>query len=483
MKILRRPFQIRFFPNSTFTMHKCLCWLCILSAILAVGLITAGSASAQPAPYKSKTLANGLDVIVVENHMVPLATVELVAKNGGFTEPPEYSGLSHLYEHMFFKANEKYPSQEKFLHGLEDLGGSLGVSNAATHQEHVNYFIVIPKKNLAGGLDFMSAAIRTPLFDTAELRKERYVVLGEFDRNEAEPTFKLRYAMDSAVWSPELFSRKEQLGLRPTILSATPEMMHTIQHRFYVPNNMALIVAGDVDPNQVFAEAEKYFGPAIWPKGPAPFPTYNPPPFPPIKKQLVVREAPNLPYTYIDFEWHGPSLGKDNADTYAADVFSTIVNEPNSRFQKDLVDKRLAYQVQTSYYSEKNVGPISIDAYVPIPATKKAVKAIQNEISHWTDPDYFTDEELNTAKRILEGDRIYETESATSFATNSLPLWWASAGLDYFNHYLDNVKKVTRADIQRYLNKWIVGKNYVLGVTTNQTALDKLQLKAEDLIQ
>jgi zinc protease len=465
-------------------MRRCFCWLCFVTALLAMALLAAApNAHAQNVPMKTKTLANGLEVIVVENHMVPLVTVEVVAKNGGFTEPPEYSGLSHLFEHMFFKANQKYPSQEAFMGGLEELGGSLGVSNAATHQEHVNYYIIIPKKNLGSGMEFISSAIRTPKFDTAELRKERYVVLGEFDRNEAEPTFKLRYALDSALWSPQLFSRKEQLGLRPTILSATPEMMRTIQGRFYVPNNMSLVVAGDVDPNQVFSEAEKYFGPKVWAKGSAPFPTYDPPPFPPVTKQLVVREAAELPYTYIDINWQGPSLGKEDEDTYAADVFHTIMNQANSRFQKNLVDKRLAYQVQSSYYSEKNVGPISINAYVPIPATKKAIKTIMDEVSHWGDADYFTDAQLATAKRMLEGDRMYESETATDFATSALPLWWASASLDYYNHYIDNVKKVTRADIQRYLHRWILGKNYVMGVATNQTALDKLQLKPEEVLQ
>lgn len=467
-------------------MRKCYCWLCILTALMAMAFFGTGvqaQSSTDPAPYVVKTLGNGLDVIVVENHMVPLATVEVVAKNGGFTEPPAFSGLSHLYEHMFFKANQKYPSQEKFLAAMEDLGASLGVSNATTHQEFVNYFIVIPSSSLTGGMDFMSNAIRSPLFDTAELRKERMVVLGEFDRNEASPTFGLRYALDSAVWSPELFSRKEQLGLRPTILSATPDMMRTIEHRFYIPNNMALVVAGDVKPAEVFAQAEKYFGPAMWKPGPAPFPTYNPPPFPPVTKQLVVRPAPNLPYSFIDFEWHGPSLGKDDPDTYAADVFHTIMNQPNSKFQRNLVDTRLAYQVNSSYFSEKNVGPISVIAYAPVQTTKKVITTIENEIKQWTSPDYFTDDELATAKRMLEGDRIYETETTTAFATGSLPLWWASASLDYYNHYIDNVKKVTRADIQRYLSRWIEGKNYVLGVTTNQAALDKLQLKAEEVLQ
>src|SRR5207244_4442190 len=104
-------------------------------------------------------------------------------------------------------------------------------------------------------------------------------------------------------------------------------------------------------------------GAQIWPSGPPPFPTYNPPPFPPVTKQLVVREAPQLPYSYINFVWQGPSLGKNDDDSYAADVFHTIISQENSRFQKDLVDKRLAYQVQTGWFSQKNVGPIEINAY------------------------------------------------------------------------------------------------------------------------
>jgi zinc protease len=75
---------------------------------------------------KKKILKNGLEILVIENRSVPLITVEICVKNGAFTEPPEYSGLSHLYEHMFFKANEKIPNQM--------------VWNGTTGNERVNYF-------------------------------------------------------------------------------------------------------------------------------------------------------------------------------------------------------------------------------------------------------------------------------------------------------------------------------------------------------
>jgi len=457
------------------------CWLCVVAAFLVGFLLLGNKAQAQNSPFKTKTLSNGLEVIVIENRMVPLVTVEVAAKNGSFTEPPEYSGLSHLYEHMFFKANAKYPSQEKFLEGLQSLGGSLGVSNATTHTEFVNYYIIIPNKNLTKGLQFMSDAIQTPLFDTAELSKERYVVLGEFDRNEAGPLFKINYALDSALWSPALFSRKEPLGLRPTILSTTPEMMRTIQKRYYIPNNMAVIVSGDVDADQVFKEVERTF--SSWKRGPEPFPANNPPEFPPLQKQLVVREAANVPYAYVEMAWHGPSLRKDDAGTYAADLFSTILNQPNSRFQKKLVESGLAFQAQTSYYSQHNVGPITATLFVPPQAAKEAIKTLMDEVKNWNSTDYFTDEEFNTAKSVLEGDRIYEQESASQFATSSVPFWWASASLDYYTNYINNIKRLTRADIQRYLDTYIKSKNYVLGVAADQSTLQNLQLKQEEVLQ
>src|ERR1043166_9235992 len=87
-------------------------WLFLL--LLSNGLI----AAAQPKlrqKYCWQKLDNGLEVVVIENHKVPLATIEIAVKNGAYTEGPEYSGLSHLFEHMFFKANKDYPDQEKFI--------------------------------------------------------------------------------------------------------------------------------------------------------------------------------------------------------------------------------------------------------------------------------------------------------------------------------------------------------------------------------
>ena len=97
-------------------------------------------------------------------------------------ESPEYNGLSHLYEHMFFKGNKVTPNQEKYLKRLNELGASW---NGTTQTERVNYFLTLPSENLREGTMFLRDALFYPLFEQKELERERVVVLGEFDRNEA----------------------------------------------------------------------------------------------------------------------------------------------------------------------------------------------------------------------------------------------------------------------------------------------------------
>jgi zinc protease len=124
-------------------------------------------------------------VLVVENHALPLMTVEIAAKNGSLTEPPEYNGLSHLYEHMFFKANKTYPNQEAYMDRMQALGA---LWNGTTNTERVNYFFTTTSDHGAEIMAFMHDAIVGPLFDPAELERERVVVTGEIDRNEANPS-------------------------------------------------------------------------------------------------------------------------------------------------------------------------------------------------------------------------------------------------------------------------------------------------------
>src|SRR5580704_15217443 len=97
-------------------------------------------------------LDNGLQLLVLEDFSVPLVTVEIAVRNGSFTEDSEYNGLSHLYEHMFFKANKDIPSQEKYLDRVHELGI---VFNGTTNVERVNYFFTLGSGQAEEGLQFL----------------------------------------------------------------------------------------------------------------------------------------------------------------------------------------------------------------------------------------------------------------------------------------------------------------------------------------
>ena len=147
--------------------------------------------------------------MVIENHKVPLATIEIAVKNGAYTEGPEYSGLSHLFEHMFFKANKDYPDQEKFIRRTKELGA---IWNGTTGDERVNYFFTFDKDSLDAGLKFMNAAIRFPIYREEDMQKERPVVDGEFQRGESDPCFQLWIDVNKKDAGDDLFTRKNAIG-------------------------------------------------------------------------------------------------------------------------------------------------------------------------------------------------------------------------------------------------------------------------------
>src|SRR5690242_21295869 len=125
---------------------------CFATVTVLIAALVPLSANAQRAELEKiiqrKVLPNGLEVIVVENHGVPLATVEIDVKNGSFTQTPEYEGLAHMYEHMFFKANEHLPESDQFIDRAAELGA---VFNWRTDEERVAYYMTLPAARLAGG--------------------------------------------------------------------------------------------------------------------------------------------------------------------------------------------------------------------------------------------------------------------------------------------------------------------------------------------
>ncbi len=411
-----------------------------------------------PNHVQSRVLDNGLTVLVAENHAVPLVTIEIGVKNGSMTEPPEYSGLSHLYEHMFFKGNAVLPTQEAFL----ERTGELGVQfDGTTEIERVTYFSTTTTDHLHDAMSFMRDALVSPLFDAGELERERAVVVGELDRKDATPAYHLFQEVQRHVWwkYPE---RKIPVGRRETVLKATAEQMRTIQHRYYVPNNSLLVVSGDVSAADIFQQAAELY--AQWKRGPDPFvrfPSVKHPPIP--HSQVVIVEQPVHTVTG-QFVWQGPStVGPSAKDSFAAEAFSKIVNWPSSSFQTVLVGSGACVSASMDWQMQANTGPITL-AFEAVPEKADAcVRAIVAVLSNLTAVANANDADLRHAAHELEVRQVRLRQRPIDYA-HALTFWWTAAGLDYYASYVSQLEAVRQTDVERYVNTYISAKSYVFAV-------------------
>jgi len=450
----------------------------MLASVCVAMLTLASALTAQRAELerviKRTVLRNGLEVIAVENHGIPIATVELNVKNGAFTQRPEYEGLAHMYEHMFFKASKAYPNAEAFGQRAAELGARY---NGTTQEERVNYYLSLPSDSVRGGIELIADAVRGSLFLPSELAQEKEVVLGEYDRNEASPGFEITQKMNAALY-PNSSSRKNTIGNRDILRTVTPEKMRFIQSRYYVPNNMALIVTGDINPAAIFAYADSLLG--GWERGPDPFVVDPIPAIPALPGSSAVISEAEVGAVTVLIQWQGPSVRRDRASTYAADVLSDALNTKGSRFQRLLTDSGLWTAVGVNYYTLDQVGPITISGQTTPERLKPALAALWAEIARLDDPGYFTAGELESVKALRGTDNQFGIEK-TSELTHTIGFWWAVADLDYFMGYVDNMARQTPADLQRYAARFIVGKPSVTGVLISPTDRARLKLTEADV--
>jgi zinc protease len=255
--------------------------------------------------------------------------------------------------------------------------------------------------------------------------------------------------------------RKNVIGTRSVILSATREQMFTIQRRFYVPNNSALIVAGAVRAAEVEGLAAEFFG--SWPQAPDPFAADPPPRHPPLAAPtLRIVERP-VNAVSLTLAWHGPSVDQDPDGTYAADVLSFVLGQRNSRFYRRLVDSGLASRASLHYQTLRYTGPLQLWLVCGAEHFQAAYDTLRDEIAHLVDDDAFSDDDLEAAKTQLEIEQVYDAERPSQLV-HTLGYWWAVAGLEYYERYVERLRRIDRDALRAFVRRYIEGRPCVTGV-------------------
>ena len=415
------------------------------------------------------TLPNGLEVFAVENRSVPLVTICVAFRGGASAQTPGTAGLFHLYEHMLFAGNAKFPTKETFNAALNAMGTTSW--NGATGTEFINYHITVPSDRLAEGMDFWAQAVRSPVFDPATLETEKLVVLNEIRGYHADPARIAANALESRMFA-DFPWRKNVDGPEKNIESAAVATLKAMQASFYIPGNMALMIGGDCGLGEAFALAEELFG--GWKGTPAPL--LGEPPHGPIPPDIRLIATDELFYrgiAQVQFRWRGPDVLRQTADTYASDVLLFLLSSPVGRFKTEIMRKvpKLydAEYIDFSYPTARDGGNFIFSTYMLIekPAAEGAIldrveglrKAVLEEFSLLAaDPQaYFGSGELEKAKTKLIDQNIYAMESAQRFVTDTLTFWWSTATADYFFAYEDNCRKVTWNDITALAESYLSG--------------------------
>lgn len=428
-------------------------------------------------------LENGLDLLVVEKHDAAIVTIEIAVKTGSFTETPATNGLSHLYEHMFFKGNAALPTQEVYMRRMAELGISF---NGTTSTERVNYFITLPSRNFAEGMRFMADAILTPLFNMEELVNERKVVIGEYDRNEANPSHYLWTALREGMYGDEAY-RKNPLGERHVILSATQDTMRDFKARYYVPNNAALLIVGDVNLTEAKVLAEELLGVNRWKPGEDPhWPPRAPLPRLTASKAIVVTEPAQVvgksKVVQLAAHWNGPDVGRDERATFVADVWGTLCSLAHGRFQKAFRDTDLAEGgANLHYYTQREGGEVQFSCVVKEGKVKACRDALLAETAAMGQSGYWTEDDLRLAKKQLRIARAYEAESGEAL-THNLSFWWASSSIDYYTRYLAACDSVTLDEVQQFVRNYVIGRPAVFACLASPENAAKYELTPELLM-
>ncbi len=458
-----------------------------------IGLILALSFSAlfaKETPVEnlySYKLKNGMELYVAENHTVPLAYVEIAVRGGGIGQTKENAGLFHLYEHMMFKGNAKYDTEEDIQSALTKLGVSSW--NGTTNTEYVNYFFTVPSSKLKEGLEFWNYAIRTPKMDSREFEAEKKVVLSEIEGRKNDPSSVLAKFVNDTMFNEEPWATSPG-GTADVVQNATIAQLKEIQKDYYIPNNAALFVGGDVNPDEVYALVKKIYG--SWKKGKNPWTKnnkrYTKTPFEKTQFYVMPKSDISPAIAAVTLVYRGPDAEYEREDTYAADLLSNAAERPDSYFKTYLtglseLEIPGSDYIYSSYSSARRLGLIMSGAVVLEPEKNLAERGkvfaqnyydAMNGVFAGSEED--TKKLENSVHKRIYNKYLYDQEKFSELLS-TVRFWWCCADAEYYYSYADKIKATEKTQVQNFLEKYIKDAPALVIISVNPDVYE--QTKAD----
>lgn len=403
--------------------------------------------------YEKRTLKNGLDVIVHEDHQLPMVAVNVWYHVGSKNEQPGRTGFAHLFEHLMFEGSEHH--DHGFFPPLQRAGGLL---NGSTNADRTNYWEVVPTGalDLALWMESDRMGYLLPALSDKKFENQREVVLNERRQNyENRPYGLAGIALSAAIFPPDHPYHWPTIGSPDDLRAASIDDVRAFFQAYYHPANASLSLAGDLETERAFELAEQYFGELA--PGPEPAPV-NAPASLKESAALVMEDRVELPRLYLS--WHSPAMfaGEDAELDIAADV---LAHGKTSRLYKTLVyERRIATDVSAYQHSREIGGVFQIActaaAGISLGELEAAVRSAVTQLGG----EGVSEAELERALVQTESQFIYRLQTIGGFGgkgdqLNAYNTYTGNPG--YFardrQRYIDVTSKAVAAAVTKWLIK------------------------------
>jgi zinc protease len=446
------------------------------AVLLYILLLSGWSHSAAQAEVFERTLANGLKVVVKEDHRAPVVVQQIWYKAGSMDESTGTTGVAHVLEHMMFKGTKAVPAGE-FSKRIAAAGGR---ENAFTSTDYTAYFQQLDKSKLPLAMKLESDRMQNLNLTAKEFGKEIKVVMEERRmRTDDEPQSLMNEIMMSTIYQEHPY-HNPVIGWMSDLQVLTVNDAKVWYKRWYAPNNATLVIAGDVKPGEVFALAQRYYG-SIPKHVLPPRRNYTEPQQVGIKR-LVVKAPAELPQLVMAY--HTPTLKDPRQDwkPYALDMLAGVLDgNESARLNKHLVREQQVASAAGASYDSTSRGPslFTLDA---TPSTGKTVQdveaALRGEISLLV-KDGVSEDELKRVKAQVMAGEVYKRDSVFYQAMQIGQLESIGLGYQAIPVMLEKLQAVTAEQVQQVAREFLQDDNLTVAVLDPQPLSGKPIHKSE----
>ena len=448
------------------------------AASLFVALASTFAASASGAlaqttvtsdPPASFTLPNGLQVVVIQDHRTPVVTQMIWYKVGSADETPGKSGLAHFLEHLMFKGTSKHPAGE-FSQTVLKIGGN---ENAFTSTDYTGYFQRVPREQLGKMMEFEADRMTGLILQDENVLPERDVVLEEYNMRVANnPEARLTEQIMAALYLNHPYGRPV-IGWRPEIEKLSREDALAFYRRFYAPNNATLVIAGDVDANEIRPMVERTFG-EVAAQSAIPAQRLRPQEPEPVAPRTVTLSDARVEQPSVKRYYLVPSATTAApGEGPALDVLAQLMgNGSNAYLYRALVvDRPLAVSSSAGYQGTSLDATQFVISVSPKPGVEfTQVEQVIDSVIADLAQNPVRAEDLERVKTQLIAEAIYAQDNQATLAR-----WYGGAittglSIEHIRTWPERIRAVTAAQVRDAAQKWLDKKRSVTGYLIKDTA-------------